>query len=239
MKRATKKIRFPVKYPSVPDRGSRPTRYNEPDLRIKADRVPTDRFQVSNTRADLRIRVEELLQHKEAIPEKALTALGADARSLLAYMLEDETVRSQESTLHRLIGVVGQLSLKRGIAPLSAILTDRSTSSITKAYAANALGRIGDASAIEALGASVGAKDDMVRRQVAIALGRIDREAVIPHLLRLREDKSIAVAEIVAESIGLWEGKLGQQMGAKRKASQPKSRRTTRQVRKRSPNSER
>lgn len=61
-KRASKKKRLPVNYPSIPDSESGPTRYNEPDLPTGADRVPSDRFQLSDTRADLRLRVERLLQ---------------------------------------------------------------------------------------------------------------------------------------------------------------------------------
>ncbi len=237
-KRVSIKKRLPVKYPSVPDSESGPTRYNEPDLPTAADRVPSDRFQLSDTRADLRLRIERLLQRKEAAPEDAWADLGPDARSLLVEMLDDAAVRSHEAILHRVIGVVGQLSVKRGIAPLSAILADVSARPVTRAYAANALGRIGEAAAIEALVTSVKVKDDMIRRQVAIALGRIDREAVVPHLLRLREDKSIAVAEVAAEAVGRWEEKRGQRLGAKRRAAKSGGR-TKSAKRKNSPAEER
>jgi HEAT repeat protein len=138
-------------------------------------------------------------------------------------MLDDEVVRSHEPILHRVIGVVGQLSVKRGIAPLSAILADFSARPVTRAYAANALGRIGEAAGIDALVAAANVKNDMIRRQVAIALGRIDLDAVVPHLLALREDKSVAVAEVAAEAVGRWEGKLGRRLGAKRKVAPTKS----------------
>jgi HEAT repeat protein len=92
-------------------------------------------------------------------------------------MLDDEAIRSREAIFHRLISVLGELSVKRSVAPLAAILTDRSVGNLTKAYAANALGRIGEAAGVEALVASLNVKDEMVRRQVAMALGRIDREA--------------------------------------------------------------
>lgn len=237
-KRTSKRTRLPVKYPSIPDSEAGPTRYNEPDLPTKADRMPADRFQLSDTRADLRLRIERLLQRKEAAPEDAWADLGPDARSLLVEMLDDEAVRSHEAILHRVIGVVGQLSVKRGMAPLSAILTDVSARPVTRAYAANALGRIGEAAAIDALVTSVKVKDDMIRRQVAIALGRINREAVVPHLLRLREDKSIAVAEVAAEAVGRWEEKWGQPLGAKRRAAKSGGR-TKSAKRKKSPAEER
>jgi hypothetical protein len=238
-KRPADKKRLPVKYPSVPDSEAGPTRYNEPDVPTGVDRMPLDRFQLSDTRADLRLRVEQLLQRKEAASLDAWAELGPDARALLVGMLDDEAVRSREATLHRVISVVGQLAVKRGVAPLSAILADESASNVTRAYAANALGRIGEATAVDALVAAAPAKDDMIRRQVAIALGRIDREVVVPHLLKLREDESIAVAEVAAEALGRWEEKLGRQSGAKRKAAPPKSVRKTRSAKKKLPAQER
>jgi hypothetical protein len=84
---------------------------------------------------------------------------------------------------------VGRLSIKRGIAPLSTILSDTSEA-VTRAYAANALGRIREGAAIEALVTSA-----KVRRYDPEAGGHrsrpVDRETVVPHLLMLREDKSL------------------------------------------------
>jgi hypothetical protein len=233
------KKRLPVKYPSVPDSESGPTRYNEPDLPATGDRVPPDRFKLGDTQADLRLRIEQLLQRKEAAPVEAWAELGPDARALLVEMLDDEAVRSREAILQRLIAVVGQLSIRRGIAPLSAILADRSVSSVTQAYAVSALGRIGEPAAIAALAASADVKDDMIRRQVAIALGRIDRDTVVPHLMRLREDESIAVAEVAAEALGHWEEKLGRPLGAKRKAAPARSGKQTKSPKKKMPAAER
>jgi HEAT repeat protein len=139
-------------------------------------------------------------------------------------MLDDEAIRSRETILHRLISVLGELSVKRSVAPLAAILTDRSVGNLTKAYAANALGRIGEAAGVEALAASLNVKDEMVRRQVAMALGRIDREAVVPHLIRLQGDKSIAVAEVATRALRDWEQKLGQRLGLKGKRPPEKRR---------------
>jgi hypothetical protein len=239
-KRASKRKRVPVKYPSVPDSESGPTRYNEPPLPAKVDRMPTDRFQFSDTRGDLRLRIERLLQRKEATPEDAWAGLGSDARSALVEMLDDQVVRSavNEAILHRVIAVIGQLAVKRGIAPLGAILADASAKPVTRAYAANALGRIGEAAAIDALVRSANVDNGMIRRQVAIALGRIDREAVVPHLLRLREDKSIAVAEVAAKAVERWEAKWMQRLGAKRSWTKSGAR-TKAAKRKKSPAAER
>ena len=239
VKRASRTQRLPMKYRAVPDIESGPTRYNEPALPPALDRIPSDKFQLGNTRADLRLRIERLLQRKEAVSNDAWFELGAGAPSLLVEMLNDEAVRCDEAILHRVISVVGQLSIQSGILPLSEILTDGSARPVTRAYAANALGRIGDAAAMEGLIAAAKVKDDMIRRQVAIALGRIDHPSVVQHLLRLQEDNSVAVAEVVAEPLRRWEEKLGRRSQGKQKATRVKSRPTTRPTRKRRPSEER
>jgi len=238
-KRAANKKKLPVKYPSVPDNESSPTRYNEPDVPTGMDRVPSKRFQLDDTRADLRLQVEQLLQRKEAASVDSWAELGPAARGLLVEMLNDEAVRSQDAIFHRVISVLGELAVKRSIASLSAILIDNSARNVTRSYAANALGRIGDATTIDALVTAATVKDDMIRRQVAMALGRLDRDAVIPHLLRLREDKSIAVAEIAEEAVVRWEQKLGRRLGAKRKVARTKSRQRTKSTKKKPPADER
>jgi hypothetical protein len=213
----------PDEYPTVPDSEAKPTKYNEPALPIKKDQVPPSNFQLSDTRADLRLQIEMMLQRKEAASEDEWTKLGPDVRTLLVEMIDDDGIRSQEAIFQRLISVIGLLSIKRGIAPLSAILSDSSEKDITRAYAANALGRIGDSAGIKALVASSNAEDDMIRRQVAIALGRVDREVVIPTLLKLSEDKSVAVAEVAEEAIERWQKKLGMQLITTPKHSQSKA----------------
>jgi len=206
---------LPVKYRSVPDDGSNPPRYNEPALPSSNDKVPSVAFQLADSKADLRLRIEKLLLRKETTGADEWARLGPQGRDLLVDLLEDEAIRAHDALFHRLISVIGQLSVKRSIAPLSAILNDRSETNLTKTYAANALGRIGESAAISALVQSSGTKDDMVRRQVAIALGRIDRDSVIPHLRKLQHDPSMAVAEVAAEAIRRWEEKVGQSLGEK------------------------
>ena len=205
--RTSKKKKLPAKLPSVPDSESGPTKYNEVDLPVAVDRVPAAEFRIGDTRADLRLRIEQLLQSKEAVPESRWTELSSDTPSLLVEMLNDEAVLSRDAIFHRLISVLGQLKVKRAIGRLSVILSDKKTKPVTRAYVANALGRIGDWAGIDALINSANEKDDMVRRQVAIALGRIDNESVVPHLLKLSDDKSVAVAEVAAEALGRWESK--------------------------------
>jgi HEAT repeat protein len=48
----------------------------------------------------------------------------------------------------------------------------------------------------------------MIRRQVAMALGRMSSEAAVPHLLVLARDKSSAVQEVAIDAVRRWEGKL-------------------------------
>jgi hypothetical protein len=212
-----RKTRLPVRYPSVVDRDSRPTRYNEPPVPRKEDRMPMDRFQPGDTPADLRLRVERLLRRKEVASVDAWAELGPETRTLLVDLLDDEAVRSRDTTLHRVIEVIGRLGIHRGIGPLTAILTDSSESNVTRAAAANALGRIGDPAALDALISVVSVKDDMVRRQVAMALGRIERESVMPHLVELSRDKSPAVAEVAEAAINRRETRVGRVLGGGRK----------------------
>lgn len=223
MAKQSRRTRLPVRYPSIPDRESGPPRYNEPPISPRADRMPSDRFQPGDTRADLRLRIERLLQRKEAASIDAWNELGSDARTLLVDMLDDEAVRSRETSLNRVISVIGTLGINRAISPLAAILMDRSASAVTRASAANALGRIGESAAIDALISVVGVKDDMIRRQAAMALGRIEREAVVPHLVELSRDESPAVAEVAAAALDVWETRLGRVPGRARKPATTKA----------------
>jgi HEAT repeat protein len=61
----------------------------------------------------------------------------------------------------------------------------------------------------------------MVRRQVAMALSRIDDESVLPHLLRLRTDPSVAVSEVADGALRRWEERLGTQLGSAGPAPEP------------------
>ena len=198
--RTTRPQTLPARLPSVPDHASGPTRYNEPDLALARDRMPGTRFRPGKTTADLRLQVEQLLLRKEAAPEEAWQALGPEVRTLLVDLLDDPVVQAQTAVQQRLIAVLGQLAIKRGVAPLCDLLSNGSQRAITRTYAANALGRIGEASAVPALAAVAGVKDAMVRRQVAIALGRIGHASAAPHLLMLCRDASVAVSEVAVRA---------------------------------------
>jgi len=169
------------------------------------------KFQSGLSRADLRLQIEAMLLRRDS-SVASWNQLGDDARALLADLLDDQAIRSRKAIFHRLIGVNAQLMIRSSVAPLAGILTDESESSLTKAYAANALGRIGEPAALAALAASVNTNDEMVRRQVAIALGRIDREEAIPDLIRLQDDKSPEVAEVASQALAGWEKKLNRKL---------------------------
>jgi hypothetical protein len=211
----------PAELPSVPDHRAEPGDHNEPDVEVPRDRSPQTDFTLARTptsAAELRMRIEGLLGRREAASPEAWAELGDDARAMLVDLLDDWSVRSNEALFHRTIAAVGNLRVKRAVVALSALLKDKSESNVTKAYAANALGRIGERTAVNALAECLGTKDEMVRRQVAMALGRIDDDAAIPHLLQLRGDSSSAVAEVASDAVQRWEQATGRQLGPRPKA---------------------
>ena len=204
----------PGGFPSVPDDEATPGRHDEPPVDVSPDRVPDTGFEIgSDSRADLRLRVENLLLRREAASPEAWAALGEDAQSLLVEMLQDPSLRSQPALRHRVIAILGDLGVRWSVTSLGGILQDRSEDAVTRAHAANSLGRIGDRSAIEALAMTVSVRDDMLRRQVAMALGRIDDDAVVAHLLKLSADSSVAVAEVASGALRTWEDRLGTRLG--------------------------
>lgn len=216
----------PGKFPSAPDYRTEPGNQNEPDVDVRPDRAPESSFTLGrspSSRAELRMRVEALLGRRESASAEAWSELGDEARALLVELLDDWSIRSNEALFHRTISAVGALRVKRAVPALSALLRDKSESNLTQAYAANALGRIGERSAVDALAESLPVKDDMVRRQVAMALGRIEDDAAIPHLLQLRGDSSVAVVEVADAAVQRWEQLTGRQLGPKPRAARPRS----------------
>lgn len=220
--------RRPGDYPSEPDAKAEPGDHNEPDVDVNPDRMPDTGFELGGTssQADLRMQIEQLLIRRESASPDAWANLGEEGRALLVELVDDWSIRAHDALFHRLIGVLGELRVKRAVPALSALLKDRSVSDLTKAYAANSLGRIGERGAVDALASSIGVNDEMVRRQVAMALGRIDDDVAVPHLIRLRDDSSAAVSEVAVAAIGRWEEQLGRQIGPKRRV--PRARPTTR-----------
>lgn len=206
--------RQPVRYPSLPDADATPGLHDEPPIQLREDRVPRSRLGESprNSIADLRLTIEQLLRRKEAFDRKPWEALGEQSRPLMVAMLADDALLTQPALYQRLIAALAELREARAVAPLGAMLREKSMRASTKAFAANALGRIGDPAAVEALVQLLANKDDMIRRQVAMALGRIDADSAVPHLLALARDKSAAVNEVAIDAVRRWEKRLGQKL---------------------------
>lgn len=203
--------RRPVHYPSIPDADAKPGVHDEPPLRGSEDRVPASRMGqgAQGSTADLRLAIEQLLGRKESFDRKPWEALGEQARPLMVALLADEALRSRGALFQRLIVALTELGEARAVAPLGMILHDKSLAAATRAFAANALGRLGEPSAVELLAGCRSDKNDMIRRQVAMALGRMNSETVLPHLLVLALDKSAAVHEVAVDAVRRWEGQLG------------------------------
>jgi len=218
--------RLPVKYPSVPDLKSEPGKYNEPAQPAKPNRMPMSRLgeTAPDSRAALRLRIEQLLMRRDSVGRDQWADLGDEARDLVINLVDDEAIRSNDAIRHRVIAILGELAVKRGIAPLRAILSSGSETALTKAYAATALGHIGGTTAVQALAGAVTEKDDMVRRQVAKSLARLQSVETVPLLLKLREDRSIAVAEVATKALQDWETRLGQPLGKAKKLPAAKAR---------------
>jgi HEAT repeat protein len=219
------KKRLPVKYPSVPDLKSEPGKYNEPAQPGKPNRMPAGGLrEATGSRAEIRLRIEQLLMRRDSVGRDEWANLGNEARDLLIDLVDDEAIRSNEAIRHRVLAMLGELVVKRGVAPLSGILSSGSETPLTKAYAATALGHIGGTTAVQALAGAVTDRDDMVRRQVAKSLARLKSPETVPHLLKLREDRSVAVAEVAATALQDWERRLGQPLGKAKKLPAVKAR---------------
>jgi HEAT repeat protein len=205
----------PGSRPSVPDAQSPDPRYDEPEIEVPPDRMPTTDYEPGgdDSPAALRIRVENLLLRREGTSVESWAELGEPAQALLVEMLHDWSVRSQDTLFHRVIAVLGDLQVASSVPALGGLLQDDREAPVTRAYAAGSLGRIGDRAAVDALLPALPVEDDMVRRQVAMALGRIDDDAVLPHLLQLRADPSLPVSEVADSAVRRWEERLGSRLG--------------------------
>jgi len=117
------------------------------------------------------------------------------------------------------MATLGQLGVVRAVSQLGELLLRSSEDTLTRTYAASALGRIVDARAIQFLGQAVAEKNDMVRRQVALALGRTRHPNAIPHFLKLLNDKSKHISSVAATELRAYEKELNVKLGVKLKPS--------------------
>jgi HEAT repeat protein len=198
-------------FPSVPDSDAPAGTYDEPAVPRRADGVPTRRFSAGGTEslADLRLRVEQLLQRREPPGPEAWEALGPGVVPLLVRLVDEVVIGRREALRDRVLATLGQLGVVAAIPRLGQILLDRREPLATRALAANAMGRIGDESATALLAQAAKDKDETLRRQVALALGRIGHPDVVPHLQVLSTDRSPIVVEAAQASLRQTEERLG------------------------------
>ena len=205
----------------VPDSEGPEPRYDEPDQPPPDDRMPkTPRTSFDGpSRAELRVRAERLLLHREAADPEAWAALGPEVRQLLPRLLDDVAIRRNEAVLQKLMATLGQLGIPDAIPRLGEMLSDRRESATTRAYAANALGSLANPHGVPWLARAVADKDEMVRRQVARALGAIDHPDAVGHLMTMSDDASPEVARTAAAALIRYEERSGIKLGARRRAT--------------------
>jgi hypothetical protein len=196
--------------PTVPDLEGPAPRYDEPELNVKRDQMPSGTFKPVeiHSRATLRLQIEELLQRREPAPSSTWQELGDDAVELLLQLLDDTAIQRQEALRQRVIATLGQLNNARAVPRLGQLLLNAEEPAITRTYAASALGRIESAESVALLGQAVVDQDEMVRRQVALALGRSRDPRAVPYLLTLTNDKAGHVAEAAATQVRAYQNQL-------------------------------
>jgi HEAT repeat protein len=208
---AKRGIRSDRPFPSVPDTDAPSGAYDEPAIEKRPDVMPTRTFhhQDATSLADLRLRVEQLLQRREAADDEMWRALGPDVVPLLLHLVDDVTVIRNEALRDRVLATLGQLRAAAAVPRLAQVLLNPKERLSTRALAANAMGRIGDASATPFLAQAARDKDATIRRQVAIALGRVGRGEAVPHLRVLAADRSPIVVEAAEAALRQQQERLG------------------------------
>ncbi len=153
------------------------------------------------SRAELRIRVEQMLARREPPPTEDWETLGDEALVLLTELLDDAAIKRHDAMRHRVIATIGQIGVRSALPSLGAILTDAREDALTRTYCASALGRSGHPEAVRLLGRAVGDKDEMVRRQVVLALARSGSPEAIPYLTTLVDDPTKHVASVASKKL--------------------------------------
>jgi HEAT repeat protein len=134
-----------------------------------------------------------------AVPAERWKALEAQAVPALLRLLADGTARVE--LRQRAIVELAELRAPSALAAVSTVLLDPSEATITRAHAARAIGVIGDAAGIPALGRATTQGDPVVRRQVALALDRFDTPQALRGLLRLVSDADGEVARVAQSAV--------------------------------------
>jgi len=230
-KRSRRKARPPVirktiERPSVHDSDAEPPKYNERPVRVPKDIMPKSNVRLAKrgSKALIRVQVEVLLRRREPPNDDAWAQLGPSVHPMLVEMLDDIAIARQPAMRQRIIATLGQLKVKAAIPHLSEILAQKSEDEITRTFAASALGHMGDTTVIPILGRAAIDKSDVVRRQVAYALGRVASADAVPHLVILADDPAQHVREIASAGLQAYEKQLGKRSNRRLKQAEKKER---------------
>jgi len=206
-------------HPSIPANGSEMGVYDEPVVKMRPDVLPPGDLRREDlsqaTRSSLRLRIEALLEKREAIAPREWNALGPNVTEQLQIMLSDGALRP--ALRQRVIIALGQIAGDAAVSKLGDILTNQRESPIDRAYAATALGNVHNEQAVATLGRGVADQDAMVRRQVAYALSRSGTPQAVPFLRTLAGDKLPSVAEYAVRALDKPRGKASTQAPHRRK----------------------
>jgi HEAT repeat protein len=164
------------------------------------------------TPARLRLRVEQLLRGREVPPTEAWAELGPEVPALLIRLLDDPAVARHEALRQRVIATLGQLDVAAAVPRLAEILRDRRETPLTRTFAASALSRMQGAGVVAALGQAITDRDEMVRGEVARALGRTQDPEAVPYLAALLNDPAGHVATTAAAQLRAFERRLGRRL---------------------------
>ena len=182
------------------------TRHNEPEAGHVRNLLPSSQapdllsMAQAGSEAATRLYIEEvLLQRCGAVPPERWKALEAQAVPALLRLLADGTARVE--LRQRAIVELAELRAPSALAAVSTVLLDPAEDTITRAYAARAIGVIRDTAGIPALGRATTQADPVVRRQVALALDRFDTPQALRGLLRLVADADGEVARVAQMAV--------------------------------------
>lgn len=172
--------------------------------------------------------VEELLlQRCGNVPLDRWKQLGPIAEPALLRLLDDSTAKT--GLRQRAIVELGELKSTQALGVISRVLLDRDEHAITRAYAATALGVLGNVAGIGALVQAAQQPDAVVRRQSARALSHIGSPQALRGLLLLATDTDTEVARVAHAGIASLSKPLGGMVSrAARHSEQPARRQRAR-----------
>ena len=182
----------------------------------------------AGSQAAARLVVEELLlQRCGNVPLDRWKQLGPIAEPALLRLLDDSTAKID--LRQRAIVELGELKSTQALGVISRVLLDRDEHPITRAYAATALGVLGNAAGIGALVQAAQQPDAVVRRQAARALSHIGSPQALRGLLLLATDADAEVARVAHAGIASLAETLGARVSqAARRGEKPARRARTR-----------